>query len=162
MVVMGQVTDPYGVKGWVKVRPATEVLDTLLAYSAWWLKTELGWHEYVVQEAKVHGNHLLAKLAGVADRDEAFQLKGKLIAVPRERLPALGQDEYYWSDLIGVEVRNTRDVMLGCIDHLFKTSANDVMVVQGERERLIPFISQVVLDVDLAKRRMTVDWDAEF
>lgn len=162
MVVMGRVTVPYGVKGWIKVRPDTEALDGLFDYPVWWLESETGWRAFVVQEAKVHGDHLVARLEGIADRDQAFRLKGRPIAVPREQLPAPAPDEYYWSDLVGLEVHNTRGDALGRIDHLFETGANDVMVVQGERERLIPFIGQVVLAVDLQNRRMTVDWDAEF
>ncbi len=162
MVVMGRVTIPYGVKGWIKVRPDTEALDGLIDYPVWWLESETGWREFVVEEARVHGDHLVARLADVTDRDQAFRLRGRAVAVPREQLPEPTQDEYYWSDLVGIEVHNTLGVVLGRVDHLFATGANDVMVVRGERERLIPFVGQVVLTVDLANGRMTVDWDAEF
>lgn len=159
---MGRVAVPYGVRGWVNVLPDTEYLDGLFDYPRWWINTETGWCEFSVEEAKVHGDHLVAKLEGVADRDQAFKLKGKQIAVPREQLPEPDENEYYWSDLIGVQVVNLQHVDLGRVTEVFATGANDVMVVKGERERLIPFIDQVVLEVDVAEKHMAVDWDADF
>ncbi len=162
LVVMGRIAVPYGVRGWVNVNPDTELVDGLFDYPKWWVQTETGWREFPVEEAKVHGDHLVAKLAGVDDRDLAFKLKGKPVAVPRAELPEPEEDEYYWSDLVGLEVENLQHVKLGKIAELFATGANDVIVVKGERERLIPFIDQTVLEVDLAGKRMLVDWDTEF
>jgi 16S rRNA processing protein RimM len=162
LVVMGRVTVPYGLKGWVNVQPDTELLDGLFDYGGWWIQTEAGWREFVLEVAKVQGDHLIAKLEGVSDRDQAFKLKGRQIAVPRELLPEPEDDEYYWSDLVGLKVENTQQVQFGEITELFATGANDVMVVKGDRERLIPFIDQVVLEVDIPGKRMLVDWDAEF
>ncbi len=159
---MGRITVPYGVRGWVNIQPHTEYIDGLFDYPTWWVETAQGWQAFEVEDAKIHGDHMVAKLAGIADRDEAFRLKGSTIAVPRDELPAPGEDEYYWSDLIGLEVENLQQLPLGRIDSLFETGANDVMVVKGERERLIPFIDQVVREVDLAARRMVVDWDSDF
>ncbi len=159
---MGRVAVPYGVRGWVNVNPDTELLDGLFDYPVWWVQTESGWREFAVEDAKVHGDHLVAKLEGIEDRDQAFKLKGKPVAVPREQLPEPEEDAYYWSDLVGLQVENLQHVTFGKIAELFATGANDVMVVKGERERLIPFIDQVVLEVDLAAGRMVVDWDAEF
>ena len=159
---MGRIAVPYGLRGWVNVNPDTEVLDGLFDYPVWWEQTEAGWREFAVEDAKVHGDHLVAKLEGVSDRDQAFRLKGKTVAVPREELPEPDDDEYYWSDLVGLEVENLQQVKFGKIVELFATGANDVIVVKGECERLLPFIDQVVLEVDLAGKRMVVDWDAEF
>lgn len=159
---MGRVTVPYGVRGWVNVQPDTEMLDGLFDYPVWWIQADGVWREFPVEDAKVHGDHLVAKLEGVDDRDQAFRLKGKPIAVPREQLPEPEEGEYYWSDLIGLEVENLQQVRLGRIADVFATGANDVLVVNGERERLIPYIAQVVQQVDLAARRMIVDWDADF
>lgn len=159
---MGRIAVPYGVRGWVNVNPDTELLDGLFDYPAWWVKTEAGWRAFSVEDAKVHGDHLVAKFEGIEDRDQAFRLKGKPVAVPREELPEPEEDEYYWSDLVGMKVENLQHVKLGTIAELFATGANDVIVVKGDRERLIPFIDQVVLEVDLAGKHMLVDWDAEF
>lgn len=162
LVVMGRLAAPYGVKGWINVLPDTEYLDGLFDYPVWWVETPQGWQPFALEDAKVQGDHLVAKLEGIDDRDIAFRLKGKPVAVPREELPEAEDGEYYWSDLAGLAVENLQDVQLGTIEALFETGANDVMVVKGERERLIPFIDQVVKEVDLAAKRMRVDWDAEF
>ncbi|MDR2875914.1 MAG: ribosome maturation factor RimM [Methylobacillus sp.] len=159
---MGRIAVPYGVRGWINVQPDTEYLDGLFDYPVWWVETDGAWREFPVAEAKIHGDHLVARLEGVDDREQAFKLKGKTIAVPRAELPAPDEDEYYWSDLIGLEVENLQGEKFGRIAHLFETGANDVMVVQGGQERLIPFTAQVVRDVDLQNKRMTVDWDADF
>lgn len=162
MVVMGRIVAPYGVKGWVKIQPFTEALDGLFDYEQWWLGDASGWREADVEEARVHGKTLIAKFAGCEGRDAAFAMKGREIAVSRDDLPQTGDDEYYWSDLIGLSVHNLQQQDLGRVTDVFATGANDVLVVQGERERLIPFAGQVVKEVDLAAGRMLVDWDADF
>lgn len=162
MVVMGRIVAPYGIRGWVKIQPYTEALDSLFDYEHWWLAEKGGWREGMVEDARVHGNVLVVKFAGCEGRDEAFALKGKDVAVAREDMPQAEEGEYYWSDLIGLQVRNLQQVELGQIKDVFETGANDVLVVQGERERLVPFVGQVVLEVDLAARQMLVDWDADF
>lgn len=175
MVIMGRIVAPYGIFGWLKIQPDTETLDSLFHYPDWWLGRDDQWQKFEVEHAKVHGNTLLVKLNGVSDRDAAFKLKGKQVSVPREQLPEPDEDEYYWSDLIGLQVTNQQQMALGEVVDVFETGANDVLVVkqtakqvskqndaQGVRERLIPFIAQVVLEVDTAGKTMLVDWDAEF
>jgi len=162
MVIMGRIVAPYGIYGWLKIQPDTEMLDGLLDYPDWWLGREGQWQKYEVETARVHSNTLLVKLKGVTDRDAAFAFKGRQVAVPREQLPEPEENAYYWSDLIGLQVKNLQDFDLGKVAELFETGANDVMVVKGERERLLPFIAQVVLDVNLDAGTMLVDWDAEF
>ena len=160
---MGRLAAPYGLLGWINVLPDTERLDALTDYPVWWIQqSDGGWREFALEEAKVHGDHLVAKLQGIADRDVALRLKGKAVAVPRAQLPEPADGEYYWSDLIGLAVQNVQGVELGRVKQLFETGANDVLVVEGARERLIPYIDQVVLEVDIAGKRMLVDWDAEF
>ena len=164
---MGRIVAPYGIYGWLKVQPDTETLDSLFDYPDWWLgrvdqKQQTQWQKFSVETVKVHANTLLVKLQGIDDRDAALACKSKRVAVPREQLPTAGEDEYYWSDLIGLEVKNQQQVALGQVVDVFATGANDVLVVKGDRERLIPFIGQVVLEVDLPAGTMLVDWDAEF
>lgn len=167
MVVMGRIVAPYGVYGWVKILPDTETLDSLFDYPTWWVGKGEQWRELKVESLKIHNDVLLAKLAGVNDRDMAFACKGQQVAVPREDLPEPEENEYYWSDLIGLAVKNQQDVDFGKITDVFETGANDVLVVktdkeQGNIERLIPFIDQVVIDVNLEAGTMRVDWDADF
>lgn len=159
---MGRIVAPYGIYGWLKIQPDTEVLDGLLDYPEWWLGRDKQWQKYEVEAAKVHSNTLLVKLKGVSDRDMAFALKSRQVAVPREQLPEPDDNEYYWSDLIGLQVTNLQGLDLGTIAEVFETGANDVLVAKGDRERLIPFVDQVVLEVDLDAKTMQVDWDAEF
>ena len=164
---MGRIVAPYGVYGWVKVLPDTEYVDSLFDYGRWMLgrgdpKSPEQWQPYTVETAKVHNDVLLAKLEGVNDRDAAFACKGMHVAVFRDELPEPEEGEYYWSDLIGLQVRNQQGVDLGQVADVFATGANDVLVVKGDRERLLPFVAQVVLEVDVAAKAMLVDWDPEF
>ena len=164
---MGRVVAPYGIYGWLKVQPHTEDLDGLLDYPDWWLGREDGlrktpWQSYALETAKIHNDVLVVKLKGVDDRDAALRCKGLHVAVPRESLPEADEGEYYWSDLIGLSVTNQQGVLLGLVVELFETGANDVLVVKGDRERLIPYTSQAVMDVNLVEKTILVDWDAEF
>jgi len=106
---------------------------------------------------------LSAKLQGVDDRDGAEALRGLQVAVPRSELPEAGEDEYYWSDLIGLSVVNQQGVVLGKVTELMETGANDVLVVEGEHgQRLIPFVGQFVLNVNLAEASISVDWGLDY
>lgn len=159
---MGRISAPFGVRGWLKVHAFTETMDGLLDYPVWWLAHNGAWHEHRVLEGNVHGKLLIAQLEGVADRSAAEALNGAEIAVLRGELPIPEENEFYWSDLIGLNVVNTAGVELGKVDSLLQTGANDVLVVKGERERLIPFVKQVVLDVDKAAAVIRVDWGADY
>lgn len=159
---MGRIVAPYGVRGWVKIQPFTEALDSMFDYDQWWMKDDSGWLAADVEEAKIHGKTIVAKLADCEDRESAFALKGVEIGVSRDDMPEAGENEYYWSDLIGLRVRNLQQVDLGEIKDVFATGANDVLVVKAERERLIPFTDPVVMEVDIASGHMLVDWDADF
>lgn len=159
---MGRIAAPFGVRGWVKIQPFTEEIDGLLDFPVWHLGRGADWREVKVLEADVHSKSLVARLQGCDDRDAAAALKGLEVAVPRDELPETGEDEYYWADLIGLEVVNTQGENLGKVADLLETGANDVLVVEGERERLIPFIAQVILEVDLKAGRISVDWGADY
>lgn len=167
LVVMGRIVAPYGVFGWLKIVPDTETMDSLFNYDSWWIGKDDNWRELDVVEAKIHNDVLVVKLQGIDDRDAAFACKGKQVAVPRDALPEAAENEYYWSDLIGLTVKNQQDVVFGLITDVFETGANDVIVVSSNegtesRERLIPFTAQTILDVNLEAKTMLVDWDAEF
>lgn len=164
---MGRIVAPYGVYGWLKVLPDTEALDGLFDYDTWWIGKQDNWRAVIVEQAKIHNDVLVVKLVGVDDRDQAFACKGLQVAVPRDALPEPEDNEYYWSDLIGLAVKNQQSVDFGYVADVFETGANDVLVVKtgkenGNIERLIPFIDQVVVEVDLQAKTMLVDWDADF
>lgn len=159
LTVMGYVSGPFGIRGEINVVADTEYADSLFDYPIWWLGRAGNWRPYTLVKGGVHTKKLAAQLSGVNDRDQAFALKGSEIAVPRSEMPEPADDEYYWVDLIGLEVRNTQDERLGVVERLFATGANDVLVVQdGEIERLLPFVAAVVLKVDRAAKLITADW----
>ena len=163
MVMLGRIAGVFGVRGWVKVYSYTDPLENILDYSPWLLRDASGWREYRLAEGKRHGKGMIARLEDSDDREQALALNGCDIAIPRERLPDLVGDDYYWSDLEGLRVVTLDGLELGSVSHLFATGANDVLVVKGERERLIPYIwEQVVKRVDLETGVIQVDWDPEF
>lgn len=159
---MGRIAAPFGVKGWIRIRPDTAADRNLLEYKAWWVGRDGDWQEHAVAEAKVHGRSVVARLAGCEDRDAAAALRGGSVAVPREALPRTQSGEYYWVDLIGLKVLNMAAQDLGRVERILQTGANDVLVVQGERERLIPFIAQVIQEVDPGAGVIRVDWGADY
>ncbi len=164
-VLVGRIVGLYGVQGWLKIESWTEPRTRIFDYQPWLLATAPGTEtEMAGVKGRPQGKGLICQLPCVDDRDTAAALVGLDIHVARELLPPPGKDEYYWVDLEGLEVVTTEGVALGRVTHLFATGANDVVVVRdGERERLIPFVQGVyVRSVDLSGGRMVVDWDPEF
>lgn len=161
-VKLGRIVGLYGVRGWVRVRSDTRPREAILGYDPWLLELAGQWREYRLAEGRTHGAGIVARLEGCTDRNAAQALLGATVAVRREQLPPAGPGEYYWSELEGLRVINLLGEELGVVSHLFDTGANDVMVVAGERERLIPFTRDAVRAVDLAARIIRVDWDREF
>lgn len=158
-VVLGYVSGLYGVKGWVKVFSYTQPKENILTYSPWQLKQQ----NVEIEDGRVQGKGIVAKLVGVDDRETAAQLLNQNISIARARLDGLQSDEYYWVDLLGLEVVNQDSKRLGVVSELFATGANDVVVVKDDKkEYLLPFLSWVILDIDLDARLMRVDWDLEF
>ncbi|MGB5541702.1 MAG: ribosome maturation factor RimM [Gammaproteobacteria bacterium] len=163
MLVMGRVAGPFGVKGWVRITAFTELSDGLLDYTPWYFGHDGDWREAEVLDARPHGKGMVALLADCTDRDAAMALTGTEIGVWRSQLPAAGENEYYWNDLIGLQVMTKQGRVLGTVDHLIETGANDVLVVRGEREVLVPFVlGEVVEAVDLEQRVIRVDWDPDY
>lgn len=160
----GKISGVFGVKGWVKVFSYTSPRENILKYSPWLLKKNGQTQEVKVLDGQLHNGAVVAQIEGVADRDAAQMLMGTEILIRRIQLPKPKPGEYYWSDLIGLNVVNQQGVQLGVVDHLLETGANDVLVVvDGEQERLIPFLQQqFVLSIDLEQGSMLVDWDADF
>jgi 16S rRNA processing protein RimM len=162
-VILGRIAGVHGVLGWVKVLSYTEPPENILAYPNWHLLSAGGPRVVAVTAGRSQGSRVLAQLENVSDRDEAAALVGADVAVMRTELPATADGEYYWSDLEGLRVCNLTGEMLGTVARLFATGANDVMVVSGDRERLLPFVhGDVVKEVDFVNREIRVDWDAEF
>jgi 16S rRNA processing protein RimM len=164
-VVLGKLTSPYGVKGWLKVYSYTGPMEGILDYPAWVLRHGGHLERRRLIQGRRHGKGLVACLEGVDSREVAEALAGAEVLLPKAELPRLGEGEVYWHQLEGVRVVTREGADLGCIDHLFETGANDVMVVKGEdgRERLLPYLpEEVILELDLDGGNMVVDWDPDF
>ncbi|MEO8165262.1 MAG: ribosome maturation factor RimM [Betaproteobacteria bacterium] len=159
LVVMGRIRAPYGLKGWVNVQPFTQEIDGLLGYQIWWVGGDGHWQQHRISESAVHGSMVVARLDGFSDRDTAAGLRGKDVAVPRDAMPENKDGEYYWRDLLGLEVTTLNTVKLGVVTKILETGANTVLVVQGEKELLVPFIEGVIANVDLKARKVVVDWE---
>lgn len=159
-VVLGRISGLFGVQGWVKVHSYTDPREAVLDYGRWLLSGEDGWREATVAEGQRHGKTIIARIDGYVDRDQAAELIGTDIAVPRDEMPATASGQFYWSDLEGLRVVHRDGTDLGEVAYLLETGANDVMVVKGDKERLIPFVmDKVVLGVDLDKGEIVVDWE---
>ena len=163
VIRLGQITGAHGVKGWVKVHSFTEPRTNLLGYRHWQLEHRGRTIAVEVLAGRESGRRLIARLAGIDDRDEAAGLTGAAITVPRSELPELAPDEFYWADLEGLAVRNSAGDRLGTVTGLIATGANDVLVLDGSDQHLIPFVQgETVLRVDLDNGEIVVDWDASF
>ncbi len=153
----------FGVLGWVRVVSWCDPPENLLRYTPWYLCRGGRCTRWQVEEGRAHGKGVAARLGGCEVRERAQALAGATVAVRRDQLPDPGEGEYYWADLIGLAVVDTEGRELGQVVDLIATGANDVLVVQGDRERLIPFLPErVVLEVDLAAKRVRVEWDPDF
>lgn len=158
LVVVGRVGGAYGLAGQVRITSETVPADNITSYRPWLLGAGSQFREVAVARVRPHGGSFVAELAGVSDRDQAQALAGQLIAVPRSALPDL-DGEYYWRDLLGLTVLDSRRGELGRVDRLLETGAHDVLVVVGDGpEVLIPFSDPFVVEVDLAGGRIRVDW----
>lgn len=164
MIVLGRIVAPYGVKGWVKVHPFGDDPAAWREMPTLWLGADAEgttWQAYELTALKTHGGGLVAKLAGVDDRDGAEAIAGRYLAAPRNELPRTGENEFYWADLVGLEVVNEQDERLGQVATLLASSAHPVLVVKdGEVERLLPFVDEVVKRV--ADGQVRVAWGKDW
>lgn len=173
-IEVGRIADAWGIKGWFKVLPYSADPEALLSSKRWFLlPTERGARTFTgvvslsVKESKEHSDTVVATAHGVDDRTAAEALRGSRIFVSRSSFPTAAKDEYYWVDLIGLDVINREDVALGVVKELLSTGAQTVLVMEyledGKTcERMIPFVSAYVDDVDLKTRRIRVDWQADY
>ncbi|MCF7966567.1 MAG: ribosome maturation factor RimM [Methylobacter tundripaludum] len=162
-VSVGKISGVFGVKGWVKVFSFTDPRENILTYSPWFLIKGDEIKVVDVIDGQLQGKTIVAQLDGVNDRDQAAGLMGWDVFITRDQLPKAAKGEYYWSELIGLAVETIDGVQLGIVDSLLETGANDVVIVHGDRERVIPFLQgQTIINVDLDAGRLIVDWDPEF
>ena len=173
-IEVGRIADAWGIKGWFKVVPNSADPEALFASKNWFLlPTERGAQTFTgvarlsIKEAKEHSDTVVATANGVDDRTAAEALRGSRIFISRSHFPKAAEDEFYWVDLIGLDVVNREDVALGVVKELLSTGAQTVLVMDYQEdgkicERMIPFVSAYVDDVDLKARRIRVDWQADY
>ena len=173
-VEVGAIVDAYGLKGWVKVAAHADAGqgNALLSAKRWWLEKGRERKSAPRLQSKVHGDSIVAHLGGIADRDAAFALRGHRVYVRRSDFPALEADEFYWVDLLGLDVVNETGVELGKVADLIDNGAQSVLRIEypavgkdGEPvtgERLIPFVGVFVKTVDQAAKKIVVDWEADY
>ena len=183
-VEVGRVLDAWGVKGWLKILPHSNAPEALFSATTWFLqppeaKFRPGFNAFAgtvsvgVDEAKTHSDSVVAKLTGLDNRTPAEALRGARIFLPRSSFPAASADEYYWVDLIGLHVVNREGIALGCVRDLMATGPQSVLcveyttepvkgVIAVSAERMIPFVSVFIDNVDLAAKRIMVDWQPDY
>ena len=158
----GHITGVHGIRGWVKVFSNTIPRDQITTISPWLLELDGKLVEYEVK-GKKQGKLIVAHLQGCDDRNVALDFVNVKIFILKDQLPVLNNGNYYWSDLEGLSVETAEGELLGTIDHLLETGANDVLVIKGDRERLIPFVmDEIVLEVNLDKGFIRVNWQADY
>ena len=173
-IEVGRVADAWGIKGWFKVLPYSADPEALFSSKHWYLlptekgkKTFSGTGKLAIKEAKVHSESVVATAHEVNDRTAAEALRGARIFISRSSFPTASADEYYWVDLIGLDVVNRQEEALGTVRELLSTGAQTVLVLEYTQddkvcERMIPFVSAYVDDVNLQERRIRVDWLADY
>jgi 16S rRNA processing protein RimM len=170
---VGYVSGAYGVTGSIRVTPFSSDADALLNVKTWWLDKP-GLRAVTVRTAKLHGGDVVAQLVGVVGRDASEALKGAAVTIPRSQFPELSADEFYWSDLIGLDVVNLQGEALGRVTDMMDNGAQSILRIQPvaevsdaaadakAEERLIPYVDQFVKTVDLAAKKITVDWGLDY
>ena len=175
-ILLGHVTGIYGLKGWIKIHSDTSPRENIVSYSRWWLQQGSNWQQVELTGGRPQGKTIVAQIKGISTPEQASLLIGAKIAVERSAMPQATEGEYYWTDLVGMQVVTIEDVSIGPVDRLFETGANDVVVVTDLREQdestlqagtvrevLVPWlVPDVIKDVDLDKRVIVVDWDPDF
>lgn len=168
MLVLGRIVAPFGVQGWVRIHPFGDDPLSWRRMPRWWIAAsdeaaDSEWRALTLKACRVHGKSLVASFAEVPDRNAAAPLGGMFVGAPRAEMPAPAPDEYYWCDLVGLEVRNAAGEALGTVAGLLETGVHDVLQVRaGEVERLIPFVAAYVREVDVAGGSIRVDWEADW
>ena len=182
-IEVGRVLDAWGVKGWLKILPHSSDPEALFSVKSWFLQPPdakfrpgfsafTGTTSITVDEAKIHSDSVVAKFSGFDDRNDAEAMRGCRIFLPRSAFPKASKDEYYWVDLIGLNVVNREGVALGLVRDLMSTGPNSVLCVEylatadngshSTEERMIPFVSAYVDSVDVAGKLITVDWQTDY
>ncbi len=159
-IVVGRFGRVHGVRGDIHIISFTDPPENILSYKPWFIEIKGQWGLLKIDSIKMHGSEIIAHLEGCNDRDLAKNYTNKEIAVPADALPELDEGEYYWADLIGLTVIDQHGTTLGIVDSLLATGANDVLVIkEGKEEKLVPYTDEAVVEIDLDKKTILVNWE---
>jgi 16S rRNA processing protein RimM len=158
VVVLGRIGAPFGVQGWVKVNSYTDPSDGIVNFGSWELVRAGRSERRAVLEWKRSGRSLAVRLEGVNTREAAQALTGCEVQVDRSALPPIAPGEFYWHDLMGLEASTPDGVPLGHVDGILDLPAHPVLILAGDRERLVPLVPERLVTVDLEAGRVTLDW----
>lgn len=163
LVIVGRFGRPHGIKGFVTIHSFTEPRDNILSYAEWQVFLNKNWQPIKLLQVETYTKGIIAQVEGFPERESVMRLTNAEIAVSRDKLAKLAPGEYYWFELIGMTVLNNKGETFGKVVEVMATGANDVLVVQGERKHLIPYLpGQFVLDINPSQQVITVDWDMDF
>lgn len=163
VIPMGKIIGAFGVLGWVKIKSSSTNPDSLGGYGDLLLSINNSWTSYKIEKFFTKSDILHVKLAQINTRDQAIGLRGVTVGVLRSKFPELAQDEYYWTDLIGLSVCNLSQQLLGTVENLLETGANSVLVIKNEDQQyLVPFVGNYIINVDMEKGQIIVDWGLDY
>lgn len=162
-VLIGKVLAHHGVAGWLKIYSFSRPLESIADYQTWWIEQQ----PYQLEQCRRNNKAILAKLQGLHSREQTQSLIGQSIYIDSTELPDLPQDEYYWRELIGLNVINEQGIELGRVEKIHETGANDVLQIKtpngsDEEPVLIPWGKQYILKVDQDNQSILVHWQLEY
>lgn len=165
-VIVGRFGRAHGIKGFILVNSYTDPRTNILDYDGWQVYFDKTWQPVQLLNVEIHDKHILVKVKGFSERELAMTLTNCDIRVPKDQLPTLKKDEFYWHDLIGLQVINQEGKPFGQVTEILPTGSNDVLVIQGETDSkpyLIPYLlGQFIIDINLEIKQIIVDWDFDF
>lgn len=162
-VIVGRLGRAHGIKGLITVHSFTEPRDNILQYTDWHVYLDNAWRKLKILRVETHDKLILVQIEGYWEREQLAALTNTDIAISRKQLPLLEAGEYYWHELVGMQVIDQQGQIFGTVTEIMPTGSNDVLVVEGEKRHLIPYLpGQFVIDINPDQRLITVDWDMDF
>ncbi|WP_369152919.1 ribosome maturation factor RimM [Candidatus Thiodubiliella endoseptemdiera] len=161
-LLVGTINGLFGVQGWVKIFSHTEPRKNILTYKPWHIEIGGQWQTLEFINGREQGKTIVAKIKDIDNREQARAMIGIDVYIEKSQLPKLKKGEHYWKDLIGLEVVNQSNFVLGKVQNLMDTGANHVLIVQGEKEHWVPYIEPFLCEVNIEKQQILVDWDEDF
>ncbi|MBA2657814.1 MAG: ribosome maturation factor RimM [Tatlockia sp.] len=162
-VIVGRFGRPHGIKGFITIHSFTEPRDNILRYSDWHVYVDNLWQPLKILHVESNVKSIIAQVEGYPEREQVATLANVEIAIRRTQLPSLDKGEYYWHQLVGMQVINQQGENFGKVIEILPTGTNDVLVVEGDKRHLIPYLlGQYIIDVDLGSNLIRVDWDMDF